>query len=244
MTPRSIWIGFDPREAAAFAVARESIKRHLSQPIPIFGLVLDDLRARGLYRRPTERRVNPETGASHLWDVISDAPMATEFSNSRFLVKELAGAGWAMFLDCDMLVMGDVAELFESADQSKAVMCVKHDHRPASGVKMDGQIQTAYPRKNWSSVFLLNCEAPANAALTVDLVNTLPGRDLHRFCWLQDDDIGALGSEWNWLVGHSDPFVKPKIVHHTDGLPFQPGYETVDYADEWRGALTRWAALG
>lgn len=236
MKKLSIWIGYDPREAAAFAVARASIKRHATIPVPIHGLVLDDLRAKGLYTRPHERR------GCQLWDVISDAPCATEFSNSRFLVPHLAGSGWALFMDCDMLVRGNIRELFDLCDPEKAVMVVKHNHQPPEGVKMDGQMQTRYARKNWSSVIAFNCDHPANKAMTLEMVNVLPGRDLHRFCWLPDDLIGALPVEWNWLAGHSDPAVDPKIVHHTEGSPCLPGYEDAPFADEWRAELARWAA--
>ena len=236
MKKLSIWIGYDPREAAAFAVARASIRRHATIPIPIHGLVLDDLRAKGLYTRPHEQR------GCQLWDVISDAPCATEFSNSRFLVPHLAGSGWAVFMDCDMLVRANIRELFDLCDPAKAVMVVKHNHQPPEGVKMDGQMQTRYARKNWSSVIAFNASHPANQALTVEMINSLPGRDLHRFCWLEDDLIGDLPVEWNWLAGHSDQSINPKIVHHTEGSPCLPGYEDAPYADEWRAELARWAA--
>src|SRR3954470_23054250 len=102
---RMIFVGFDPRQAEAFAVARDTIRRRVSQPISVHGLVLDDLRARGLYWRQHEMR------DGQLYDVASDAPMATEFSNSRFLVPTLAQGGWALFLDADMLIRGDLARL-------------------------------------------------------------------------------------------------------------------------------------
>lgn len=259
----SIWIGFDPRpaEVMAFAVTRESVKRHLSRQIPVFGLVLDELRAAGLYTRPTEVRASA-ADRPVLWDVISDAPMATEFAISRFLVPHLARQkqvqtfrplsggsrsvqlppGWALFMDGDMLARVNLARLTETIDRSKAVYCVKHNHVPAEGVKMDGQVQTAYSRKNWSSFMLFNCGHEANRELTVDMVNRLPGRDLHRFCWLDDSEIGELDPSWNWLVGHSDPFIEPKVVHFTDGCPNMAGYENVRFADEWRCMLGRWAA--
>jgi hypothetical protein len=107
---------------------------------------------------------------------------------------------------------------------------------------MDGQAQTRYARKNWSSVILWNVDHPANKALTIELVNSVPGRDLHRFCWLEDDLIGELHPKWNWLVGHSDPEIDPAIVHFTDGIPTMQGYEDSEYADEWRAELERWAA--
>lgn len=232
----SIWIGFDPREADAFAVARYSINKHLITPIPVRGVVLTDLRTGGLYTRPTSHR------DGRLWDDISEAPMSTEFACSRFLVPKLAGSGWALFMDADMLVRTDLLKLFSQADPTKAVMVVKHNHQPTEKVKMDGQEQTRYARKNWSSVILWNVDHPANKALTTELVNSVPGRDLHRFCWLEDDLIGELHPKWNWLVGHSDPEIDPAIVHFTDGIPTMEGYEDCEFADEWRAALERWAA--
>jgi lipopolysaccharide biosynthesis glycosyltransferase len=233
---QSIWIGFDQREADAFAVCRHSINRHLITPIRVRGVVLSGLRAAGLYNRPTGRR------DGRLWDEISEAPMATEFACSRFLVPHLAQSGWALFMDCDMLVRTDLMKLFQQADSTKAVQVVKHNHQPPEGVKMDGQAQTRYARKNWSSVILWNVDHPANKALTIELVNSVPGRDLHRFCWLEDGLIGELHPKWNWLVGHSDPEIDPAIVHFTDGIPTMQGYEDSEYADEWRAELERWAA--
>ncbi len=232
----SVWIGFDPREAAAFAVAKSSIQRRTFAPIPVRGLVLDDLRRQGLYTRPTERR------EGRLYDTISDAPMATEFSISRFLTPHLAGTGWALFVDCDVMARTNIGELFLNADPSKAVYVVKHKHVPKNTTKMDGQLQTQYARKNWSSVMLFNCDHPANRALTVELVNSVPGRDLHRFCWLKPQDIGALPVEYNYLVGHTKTKRKPKIVHWTDGVPSMPGYENAEYADEYWQELKQWAA--
>lgn len=232
----SIYIGFDPREAAAFAVTKHSIRRHLITPVPVHGLVLSTLRAKGLYTRPTSKK------DGRLWDDISGAPMATEFACSRFLVPYLAMSGWAIFMDCDMLVRSNMEKLFDQFDPSKAVMCVKHNFQPQEGFKMDGQVQTRYSRKNWSSMMAINCGHPANSALTVDLVNSVPGRDLHGFCWLEDKDIGELDCSWNWLVGHSDPEIEADIVHFTDGIPQMTGYEECDYADEWRAELEMWAA--
>lgn len=237
MKPWSVWIGFDPREADAFAVARASIVENLYRPTRVGAVILSDLQESGIYRRPTTR----VDGRLH--DVISEHPMATEFAISRFLVPHLARNGLALFVDCDVLARRRVDDLFDIAglDDSKAVWVVKHRHEPADGQKMDGQIQSRYARKNWSSVMLFNVDHPSNRHLTIDMVNTLPGRDLHRFCWLDDDEIGDLSVEWNWLVGHSPDGVDPGIVHFTDGIPTMPGYGEVAYADEWRDSLSKWA---
>lgn len=197
-----------------------------------------------------------------MWDVISDAPMSTQHANARFLLptlaridartefKPLSGparsvdrpAGWALFMDGDMLVRANILDAAARLDPVKAVYCVHHDHAPSTTVKMDGQVQTVYSRKNWSSFVLFNCDHPSNKALTPDVVNMLPGRDLHRFCWLKDEEIGALGPEWNYLVGYSDPKIDPKVVHFTAGVPDMAGFENVPFADDWRAELAMWAA--
>jgi len=118
MLDASIFIGWDPREAAAFAVARSSCKAHLTRQIPIYGLVLDDLIRQGLYTRPIEYRPSA-ADRPIMWDVVSGAPQSTEHANARFFVPRLAKTGWAMFCDGDVLFRGNVARLFEQLDPSK-----------------------------------------------------------------------------------------------------------------------------
>lgn len=240
MAGLSIWIGFDSREAASFAVTRYSTKKYLTLPIPVKGVVLADLQARGLYTRPMEWRVN-DHGKLAMWDVISEAWQSTEHANARFLVPQLAKRGWALFLDGDMLVRRNFVRLFDGLDPRLAAYCVKHKHEPAPGAKMDAQEQTRYARKNWSSMIAFNCDHEANKALTPHMVNTLPGRDLHRLCWLDDEHIGALDPTWNHLNGISAPELMTNVVHFTEGTPDMPGYENAPFADEWRASLGRWA---
>jgi hypothetical protein len=236
----SIWLGWDPREADAFAVARESCNFHLTRPIPIYGLLLEDLQRAGLYTRPIEYK-DCAADKPIMWDVVSGAPMSTAHSNARFWVPMLAKTGWALFTDGDVLFRGNVCRLFEQLDNSKAAYCVWHEHEPKSTTKMDGQIQTSYGRKNWTSVIAWNCDHPANQALTLDVLNNTPGRDLHRLFWLADCDIGELDVAWNYLVGHSDPEVSATIAHFTEGTPSMAGYENQKYSEEWRRARDDWA---
>lgn len=154
-----------------------------------------------------------------MWDITSNAPCSTEFSNSRFLTPILAQEGWALFADCDVVFLEDVAELMRLADPKYAVMVVKHSMGNVSGLKMDGQPQVSYERKNWSSVILWNCDHPANKRLTLNDVNSRPGRELHAFYWLADNEIGELPMEWNWLVGVQAKPESPKIAHYTLGVP-------------------------
>lgn len=221
-----IYIGSDPREQRAYRVCEKSLRQHASAPLSVRSLNLASLRNADVYTRPTETRDGV------LWDVISDAPMATEFAISRFLVPHLVGyRGWALYCDCDFLFRADVAELFALAREEYAVMVVKHCYIPEGGTKMDGQPNNIYPRKNWSSLMLFNCGHWANAQLTPAVVNTQTGRDLHGFAWLRDGEIGALPFEWNWLE------LTPRAVHFTAGTPDMPGHEAAAYADEYRSYL-------
>ena len=69
--------------------------------------------------------------------------------------------------------------------------------------------------------------------LTVDDVNTKPGRWLHNFQWLPDDEIGPLPEAWNWLDGHSDPAIEPANVHFTSGGPWFSKEAGLGY-DTWK----------
>jgi len=226
------YIGFDMRMPDAYMVAARSMIDRCSAPVAIKPLLLPHLRACRAYTRQTTQN------DGIMWDVISDAPMSTQFAISRFLIPALQGfRGLSIFCDSDFLFRADVEELLKEISFKHAVSVVKHKHSPTDALKMDGQLQTVYARKNWSSFMVINNEHPSNRWLTPQNVNAVPGRDLHRFCWLKDDEIGELGPEWNWLEGHSSMDINPKAVHYTRGTPDMPGYENAPYADEWRQIL-------
>ncbi len=230
-----VFIGYDAREVAAYQVCVQSLLDHGAAAGAIQPLLLPHLRATGLYTRRHERR------DGRLWDTISEAPMSTEFAITRFLVPQLARTEWALFCDCDFLWRADLAHLLAWADPRYAVMVVRHEQAVAEGLKMDGQVQLAYPRKNWSSLVLWNCRHPAHAGLA-GVVNQWPGRRLHAFDWLPDHLIGSLPAAWNWLDGHSLPTIDALAAHFTRGTPDLPGYQDVRYADEWRAVHARLAA--
>ncbi len=219
--PFQVYIGWDSREVIAYDVAAHSLLRHARQPVDIHPLKQEELRAAGLYTRD------------------KDPLASTEFTYTRFLVPHLAGyRGWAVFVDCDFLFTGDIADLFAlataEADERYAVMCVHHDYRPTETVKMDGVPQTSYPRKNWSSLMLINCAHPSTRTLTPDVVNRESGAFLHRMQWAADDEIGSVPETWNWLVGHKQkPAETPKAIHYTLGGPWFENWRKCDYGDLW-----------
>jgi hypothetical protein len=230
-----VFIGWDPNEMAAAVVADHSLKSRARWPYPESRrLALLEMRAKGLYTRPTEIR------DGSLWDVISEAPMSTEHAISRFFVPTLCDhQGWALFTDGDVLFLDDVAKLFGLANPKYAVMVVQHPPLLAGGTKKDGHVQQPYPRKNWSSVVLWNCGHPAHRLLDLGLLNAATGRDLHRFCWLTDDQIGALPADWNHLVNVSAPSESVALAHFTLGTPNLPGHEADPYAEEWFAVAKR-----
>ena len=213
-----MFIGWDSREPIAADVCEYSIQKNTDSPVKVTMLKQDLLREQLLYTRP------------------HDAHGSTEFTFTRFLVPKLMDyKGWAIFCDCDFLWLGDIQELIDQADDRYAVMLVKHDYRPQNTVKMDGKRQEYYPRKNWSSMMLFNCEHPKNRWLTPYHINKATGQELHRFSWLEDKDIGSISPEWNWLVGwyHQPWDGIPKALHYTEGGPWFDNYRDCAYADVW-----------
>lgn len=223
----TVYVGYDAREHDAYEVCKRSLLAH-STGVTVIPLKADELRAEGLYWR--EYR---EEGRQK-FDLLDGKPFSTDFSFTRFLIPAIHKEGWALFCDSDFMFRDDVTKL--KTDQRYAVMCVQHNYAPGNSLKMDGQRQENYFRKNWSSFVLWNCDHPANRTLSADAVNRQSGKWLHGFSWLSDDEIGAVDEAWNHLEGHST-HPDPKGVHFTRGVPSMPGYENVEYADEWRGYL-------
>ena len=216
-----VFVGYDTREDIAYQVCKHSIIS--KQPdADVRPLKQNELREAGWYTRPVDKLAS------------------TEFTFTRFLIPELTNyEGWALFMDCDMILTTDIKKLFDQADDKYAVMCVQHDYKVQEGFKMDGQKQTIYPRKNWSSVVLWNCSHPSNKVVTTDLVNdpSTTGKYLHRFAWLDDSEIGKLDHSWNYLVGVYDDIEKPNLIHYTEGGPWFENYRYCEFHKEWKKEL-------
>jgi lipopolysaccharide biosynthesis glycosyltransferase len=218
--PLRIFIGWDSREDIAYQVCKQSILDTASVPVEIVPLKQKDLIRKGLYSRPT------------------DTLASTEFTFTRLLLPELCNfQGWALFIDCDVVLKTDIKELFDQVDDQYAVMCAQHDYTPKEGTKMDGKQQLPYPRKNWSSMMLVNCGHTSNKIVTKEFVNDpeKTGAFLHRFSWLHDSELGKISHTWNWLVGwYSQPTNGiPDLIHYTNGGPWFEEYQDCEYAVDW-----------
>lgn len=205
-----VFLGFDPREAAAFYVCQQSILEYTKAEVSFHPV-------RG------ERRDGSNT-----------------FTYDRFLVPYRCGfSGVAIFLDGDMLVRTDIAELADMARLDKACCVVKHDYLTKHPTKYLGQKNDDYPRKNWSSVVVWNCAYFPNRILTPEFVAKHDGAFLHRFSWLNDSQIGEIPAEWNRLVLEQEIEDDDKLRHFTIGTPCFAEYADSPGADEWFATLNR-----
>lgn len=207
-----VFVGYDPREAIAFHTCVNSIIRHATQPVAIMPLALN------LFRDYTETHDDN----------------SNTFVYTRFLVPYLMGfKGWAIFIDGDMIVRDDIANLWNLRETAMDVMVVKHDYKTRMTKKYLGSPNEDYPRKNWSSVILWNCSSWPNRRLTPEFVQQATGAQLHRFSWITDDRIGALPPEWNWLPDELGANPAAKLLHYTLGAPCFHEFADTPQSEEW-----------
>ena len=212
MKPIPIFVGYDPREAVAYHTCANSIIRLASKPVAIIPLALN------LFEDYTETHTDG----------------SNQFIYSRFLVPHLMDyTVHAIFIDGDMIVRSDIAELWEWRQNQYDVQVVKHNYETCMEEKYLGSKNENYPRKNWSSVIIWNCESPANQCLTPEFVQRSTGAELHRFTWIRDDCIGDLPAEWNWLPDEYGPNCNADLLHYTLGAPCFHDFATTPMADEW-----------
>lgn len=170
-----VFIGADSRQPLAYNVLQYSIVSRSSKPVSITPLILEQL--------PITRRG------------------LTEFTYSRFLVPWLCDfKGTALFLDADMVVDGDIAELFDHAS-------------PAAGAV---QVVKDQPQFEWPSAMLFNCALCR--VLTPDYIENQANKLLD-LAWAEQ--VGDLPAEWNRLLGYG-PVEPGKLYHWTQGIPVWP----------------------
>ncbi len=204
-----IFIGYDKRIGIAADVLAYSLKKHSSIPLDITYLKKDELN----FNR-------------------HDPLASTEFTYTRFLVPYLCNyEGKALFMDNDMLAFGDIKELFDLDMTNYALRVTKHNHNPNDDVKMDGKAQTKYPRKNWSSLMMMDCSKLK--CWTKEAVETQPPQWLHRFEPIDDALIGDIDTNvWNVLDDNLD-IKTTKLWHFTSGGPYFNQYADMKNAGIW-----------
>jgi len=208
----NIVVGFDQRESVAYHTFTQSIIEKASLPVMFIPLAINTLK--GYKETHTDQ--------------------SNDFIYSRFLTPHLNNfKGWAIFADGDMICQADIKDLWDLRDESKALLVVKHDYKTKAHQKYLGNINENYPRKNWSSVILWNCSHPKHKILTPEFIATQTGKYLHRFSWLDDEDIGELPAEWNWLAIEYPVNQKAKLIHYTLGTPCFKDYRDTEMSEIW-----------
>jgi lipopolysaccharide biosynthesis glycosyltransferase len=211
-------IGFDQREAVAYHTFCQSILEKVSVPVSFTPLALSSLK--GFSETHTDG--------------------SNSFIYSRFLTPWLMEFdGWAIFADGDMICQKDIAKLWALRDDSKAVQVVQHNYKTKAQEKYLGNKNENYPRKNWSSLIIWNCNHPKHKILTPDFVMKQTGAFLHRFTWLDDIDIGSLPIEWNWLTTEYDDNFDASLLHYTLGTPCFKDYANAEMSGVWRQTQNR-----
>ncbi|MDB2476135.1 hypothetical protein N9X06_04160 [Paracoccaceae bacterium] len=211
----NVYIGFDEKETVAYHTLSHSIISRATKPIRISPICSEH------YKNFFNRQRDPK--------------QSNDFSFTRFLVPFLNDyEGHAIFMDCDMMLRDDIFKVFDEIDSANAISVVQHDYTPSETVKYLNNVQYVYPRKNWSSFVVWNCAHPKHRILTPEYVQHATGLELHRFKWLNDNEIGSLDVNWNWLVGdYVDPSKDVKNVHWTIGGPYFKEFSDVDFSSEW-----------
>lgn len=219
-----VFAGFDSREAIGYHTFCQSVLENASAPVSIAPL-----------HSPLLARVYQA----------GQRDGSNAFTYSRFLIPYLMGySGWAIFVDgSDMLCTGDIAELWAMRDALCAVQVVQHDYKTRHPVKYIGTPMEAanedYPRKNWSSVMLINCGHFNWRSLAPESIATSSGAHLHRFEFISPRFLGELPAEWNWLTDEYGPNEEAKLLHWTAGMPGFEHYKNAMYANDWRRAKDR-----
>lgn len=222
----NIYIGFDSRndgQKLAYEICKKSILENTKYPdkLKIIPLVKKELEAKNIYYRE------------------NDQLASTEFTYTRFLPPYLNNyQDICLFCDSDFLWECDIyAEMtpyiHQMLQNNKAIYCVQHDYVPQNTIKMDNYQQTTYPRKNWSSLILFNCNHPDVKNLTVENVNNQSPAWLHRMKWCQDKNIGKLPHTYNYINTVYYDIDNPKVIHYSDGGPWHYNYQNCKYSEKW-----------
>lgn len=175
-----VFVGYDERQPVAYNVLQHSLHRYARGRVHVEPLMLDKL--------PITRKG------------------LTQFTYSRFLVPWLCDyAGAAIFMDADVVVNGDIAELLAQADGQSAVQVMKEQHK-----------------FEWASVMLFN---NANCKILTPEYIDDPANKLLELEWADQcgrpalgPSVGEFSPEWNHCVQRMPP-AEAKLYHFTEGVP-------------------------
>ena len=212
-----IVVGFDQREAVAYHTFTQSIIEKSTMTVRFLALSINSL------SNYNERHKDG----------------SNDFIYSRFLVPYLMNfKGWAIYADGDMVCLEDIKKLWNLRDKNYAVQVAKHNYKTKIEEKYWGNKNESYPRKNWSSLILWNCEHEVHKILSPDFIEKQSGAFLHRFSWIKDEEIGELEKEWNWLALEYEEKKDINLIHYTIGTPCFKEYSNTSLSSFWKKSFT------
>ena len=212
-----IVVGFDQREAVAYHTFTQSVIEKSTVPVRFLPLSINSL---------SDYNEKHKDGSN-------------DFIYSRFLVPHLMSfKGWAIYADGDMVCLEDIKKLWDLRDKNYAIQVVKHNYKTKIEEKYWGNKNENYPRKNWSSLILWNCEHEAHKILSPDFIEKQSGAFLHRFSWIKDEEIGELEKEWNWLALEYEEKKDINLIHYTIGTPCFKEYSDKSLSSFWKKSFT------
>ena len=190
--PMRVFVGTDESQLLAARVLEYSIQKHASLPVQVTHMLNLPV------PMPRDSKNQPRTG----------------FSFSRFLIPELCGySGRALYLDADMQVFGDIAELWRISFEDQKILCTFQDQTPPQW-----QDHPAFHPGRQTSVMMLDCEG-----LDWDIHRLVKKLDDGELSYeelvfelkvVNEQDIGdRLPPEWNHLE-HYEP-AETKLLHYT-----------------------------
>lgn len=196
--PMRVFVGLDESQIVAARVLEHSIRKHASRPVRVIPML--DV--------PTPEPKDPENRGR------------TGFSFSRFHIPKLAGyRGRALYVDADMQVFTDLAELWDIPFGDRKVLVTRQDEAPPQWKDADW-----FKPGRQMSVMLLDC-----SRLDWDVDEIIGGLDAGRYgyrdlmfdmCIVDADEIGDdIPPRWNHLE-HYEPGVT-SLLHYTV-VPTQP----------------------
>jgi hypothetical protein len=190
----AVYIGHDSRQPLSYNCMRYSVESNASSPISVNGLFLHQL--------PITRQ------------------KATEFTFSRFLVPWLMDfEGFGLFCDEDMVVTGDVWELFS--------YCSKIDG------EWDVAMMTNQPPFEWPSVMMFNNRNLKH--ITPEYVEDEKNR-FFDFAWTTKERVADLPEEWNHGCGMMPP-KEAKLYHFSQGIPYWTECRGLHEDEKWFEAM-------
>ena len=215
-----IFIASDRWQQAAGAerVLEYSIRKHATCPVDI----------RWMRSGDPGWEVTPD-GRNGTWNIGREPGSAwpkkgwgTDFSAFRFAIPEVAGfTGRAVYMDVDMLVLGDVAELLEVPLVRPWVCC-----HPAM-----------------SDVSVIDCAAFVDKGWpTLEELKMFPGKCYHHMQRLTRLGLLSDTLPWDWNCRDSaDDWKETTRLLHFTAIPWQPWhpYDTVRYTPHPKPAWVR-----